>query len=318
MTQTPQTKSARTAKRYSLRDEVPTIALLTLVYCAFAALTLAAGTLPLPLIIAGLALTLALHSSLQHEVLHGHPFRNQRLNDATVFPALGLFIPYLRFKDTHLQHHFDPNLTDPYEDPETNYLDVLAWQAMPGWQRHLAQANNTLAGRMLLGPLLGLARFYAGDLRAMARGDRRVQLSYALHIPAMALPLAWVLMATTLPLWAYALAAYGAMAILKIRTYLEHQAHIRAAGRSVIIEDRGLLALLFLNNNYHAVHHAHPRVAWHKLPALFESRRAEFLARNEGYAFPSYRAIFARYLLRAKDPVAHPLWSLSNRTTPQP
>jgi fatty acid desaturase len=289
-----------------------------MVYGAFAGLTLAAGTLPLVIIIAGLALTIALHSSLQHEVLHGHPFRSQRLNDALVFPALGLFIPYLRFKDTHLQHHYDPNLTDPYDDPETNYLDVLEWQAIPGWQRHLAQANNTLAGRMLLGPLLGLGRFYAGDLRAMARGHRRVWLSYGLHLPSMALPLAWVLTATELPLWAYALAAYGAMALLKIRTYLEHQAHARAAARSVIIEDRGLLALLFLNNNYHAVHHAHPRVAWHKLPALFESRRDQFLARNEGYAYPSYRAIFAQYLLRSKDPVAHPLWSLSNRTNPKP
>lgn len=317
MTQTPQPKSPRRSRYPALREEGPTLALLVMVYGAFAVLTLAAGTLPMGLVIAGLALTLALHSSLQHEVLHGHPFRSQWLSDATVFPALGLFIPYLRFKDTHLQHHYDPNLTDPYDDPETNYLDVLVWQAMPGWQQRLAQANNTLAGRMLLGPLLGLARFYADDLRAMARGDRRVWLSYGLHLVGVALPLAWVLMATALPLWAYALAAYGAMALLKIRTFLEHQAHARAAARSVIIEDRGLLALLFLNNNFHAVHHAHPGIAWHKLPALFASRRDQFLARNGDYTFPSYRAVFAQYLLRAKDPVAHPLWSLSNRTTPR-
>ena len=30
-------------------------------------------------------LAIAQYSSLQHEVLHGHPFRNQTLNDALVF-----------------------------------------------------------------------------------------------------------------------------------------------------------------------------------------------------------------------------------------
>ena len=299
-----------------LRDEAPTLALLITVYGAFAGLTLAAGTLPLWLILPALAATLALHSSLQHEVLHGHPFRNQILSDATVFPALGLFVPYLRFKDTHLAHHFDPNLTDPYDDPETNYIDVIHWNALPAWRKRLAQFNNTLVGRMLVGPILGLMPFYAADLRAMRAGNRRVWLAYGLHILGTALPLAWVAGVTTLPLWAYGLAAYGAMSILKIRTYLEHQAHERAAARSVIIEDRGLLALLFLNNNYHAVHHAHPGVPWHQLPALFNSRRDTFLARNGGYTFRSYRDVFAKYLLTSKDPVTHPTWTRTNRKHP--
>lgn len=299
-----------------LRDEAPTLALLILVYGTFLGLTLAAGTTPLWVIIPLLAVILALHSSLQHEVLHGHPFRSPRLSDATVFPALGLFVPYLRFKDTHLSHHYDPNLTDPYDDPETNYMDVIHWQAMPVWRQRLAAFNNTLVGRMLVGPALGLAMFYAGDVRAIWQGNRRVRLSYGLHLLGVALPLGWVLWATTLPLWAYGLSAYAAMSLLKIRTYLEHQAHERAAARSVIIEDRGPLALLFLNNNYHAVHHAHPGVPWHQLPALYASRREQFLARNGGYVFSSYRDVFARYLLKTKDPVAHPMWTITNRQDP--
>lgn len=299
-----------------LRDEAPTLVLLITVYGTFTGLTLAASTLPLWLIIPLLAATIALHSSLQHEVLHGHPFRNQTLSDATIFPALGLFIPYLRFKDTHLAHHYDPNLTDPYDDPETNYVDIIHWNAMPVWRKRLAQFNNTLVGRMLLGPTIGLVQFYASDLRAALGGNRRVWLSYGLHILGAALPLAWVIWATPLPLWAYALAAYGAMSLLKIRTFLEHQAHDRAAARSVIIEDRGLLALLFLNNNYHAVHHAHPGIPWHQLPALFNSRKERFLARNGGYTFRSYRDVFAKYMLAAKDPVAHPAWTRTNRKQP--
>jgi len=76
----------------------------------------------------------------------------------------------------------------------------------------------------------------------------------------------------------------------------------------VIIEDRGLLALLFLNNNFHVVHHMHPKVPWYRLPALYRERRAHYLERNDGYRYASYREVFARHLLRAKDPVPHPLW----------
>jgi fatty acid desaturase len=74
----------------------------------------------------------------------------------------------------------------------------------------------------------------------------------------------------------------------------------------VIIEDRGPLAFLFLNNNFHAVHHAHPGVAWYALPRLYASRRGEFLQRNLGYRYASYGEVMRRYLFRPKDPVAHP------------
>ncbi|MHA1523864.1 MAG: fatty acid desaturase, partial [Alphaproteobacteria bacterium] len=39
------------------------------------------------------ALAVALHLSLQHEAIHGHPTRSRRGNEALVFPALSLFIP---------------------------------------------------------------------------------------------------------------------------------------------------------------------------------------------------------------------------------
>ena len=48
-------------------------------------------------------------------------------------------------------------------------------------------------------------------------------------------------------------------------------------------------------------------VPWYRLPAVYAAGREEFLRRNEGYLYPSYGAIFRRHLLRAKDPVPHPL-----------
>ncbi|MEM9709321.1 MAG: fatty acid desaturase [Pseudomonadota bacterium] len=297
----------------AIREEAPTLALLALTYAVYFTLPLAAGTWPIWLIVLGLAVAIAMHSSLQHEVLHGHPFPNQMLNDALVFPALGLAIPYLRFKDTHLAHHFDANLTDPYDDPESYFLHSEDWGRMPPWQQWLAEFNNMLIGRMAVGPAIGLAVLYSDDLGRALKGDRRVIWSYLHHLLGAALPLAWVAIMTDLPLWALFIAAYLGMSILKIRTYLEHRAHDRPGGRSVIIEDRGLLALLFLNNNYHAVHHAHPKVVWHQLPAMFARRREHFLRRNGGYTYGSYREIFRRYLFKRKDPVPHPLHGLAER-----
>lgn len=95
---------------------------------------------------------------------------------------------------------------------------------------------------------------------------------------------------------------------MKIRTFLEHQAHDRARGRTAIVEDRGPLAMLFLNNNLHVVHHMHPRVAWYDLPRLYADNRTHYQTRNGGYVFASYGEIFRRYLWRRKDPVPHPIW----------
>ena len=254
-----------------------------------------------------LAVTVAWHSSIQHEALHGHPFRDPRLNAALVFPALGLFVPYGRFRDTHLAHHLDAVLTDPYDDPETNYLDPAVWDRLPGWQRRVLSFNNTLLGRLVVGPAVGMACFVAADLRAIRGGDRRVLDGWLWHVPAVALAALWVWWAP-LPVWAWLLACYVGLSLLKIRTFLEHQAHERVRGRTVVIEDRGPLAWLFLNNNYHVVHHMHPRVPWYRLPGLSAANRERYLARNEGYAFRSYAEVFRRFFLRAKDPVPHPFY----------
>ncbi len=254
-----------------------------------------------------LTVAIAWHSSIQHEALHGHPFRDPRLNAALVFPALGLLVPYGRFRDTHLAHHLDAVLTDPYDDPESNYLDPAVWAVLPGWKRAVLRFNNTLLGRLVVGPAVSMVSFVAADLRAIRGGDRGVLAGWLWHIPAVALAVLWVWWAAV-PVWAWLLACYVGLSLLKIRTFLEHQAHERVRGRTVVIEDRGPLAWLFLNNNYHVVHHMHPRVPWYRLPGLYASNRERYLARNEGYAFRSYGEVFRRFFLRAKDPVPHPFY----------
>lgn len=286
--------------------EWPTLALTALTYLLWVLAVFWLADVTLWLAVPLAAWAIAQHSSLCHEAIHGHPFRLPALNAALVWPALALVVPYGRFRDTHLAHHRDAILTDPYDDPESNYLARRDWERLPIWVKHLLRFNNTLAGRLLVGPAVGMAAFLWRDAVAVRAGDRRVLGAWLLHIPAAAAVLAAVAV-SPMPLWAYAIAVYGALSLLKIRTFLEHQAHERARARTVIIEDRGPLALLFLNNNLHVVHHMHPRVPWYRLPALYRSNPQRYLGLNDGYRYASYAEVLRRYLWRAKDPVDHPI-----------
>ncbi|MBY4892930.1 fatty acid desaturase [Rhodobacteraceae bacterium N5(2021)] len=280
----------------------PTLALIIACYAVWGG---ALFLLPWGLALILLVPVIALQSSLQHEVLHGHPFANRALSEALVMGSLNLAIPYLRFRDTHLAHHRDATLTDPYDDPESNYLDPAVWARLPWAARAVLSINNTLLGRMLVGPLLGQITFMVADARqSHAPG---VAMGWTVHLATL-VPIVTLVMASPTPLWVYLIACYGALAVLKIRTFLEHQAHEKARGRTVIVEDRGPLAFLFLNNNFHVVHHMHPKAPWYRLPGLYAANRARYLQCNDGYRYASYGQIFRQHLLRAKDPVAHPLY----------
>lgn len=288
--------------------EWPTVLLFGATYALWAAGTTFLWPFSPTLAVVLTGLAVAQLASLAHEVIHGHPFRSQRMSEALVFPATGLFIPYLRFKDTHLQHHNDAALTDPYDDPESNYCDPAVWARLPWVAKVVLRGNNTLAGRVVIGPLVGTGIFVVQDLKLALRGNRRVILAWALHLPGLALVFGWLWLVGQMPFWGYLLAVYLGTALLKIRTYLEHRAHEAARARTVIIESRGPLSLLFLNNNFHVVHHMHPAVPWYRLPSLYAARKAHYQRRNEAYVYRNYTEVIRRYLFKAKDPVPHPVW----------
>lgn len=306
-------KSDLSAK-YRLAVEWPTLAIIVLCYLFYAfTTTILASSTPIVATVV-LAFLIALHSSLQHEVLHGHPFRRQWLSDLLVFPAIGLFIPYERFRDTHLAHHSDPNLTDPFDDPESNYMAPEDWARCSEIFQAVLRFNNTLFGRMLIGPLWGTLVFWKGDLCLMKRGEKTVIQAYLLHALGLVPVIGWMVHASTLPVWLYGVAAYLGLSLLKIRTFLEHRAHETLQGRSVVIEDKGLLAFLFLNNNYHSVHHTYPCIPWYALSEFYATRREAFLRRNHGYVYGTYGEIFRKYFLSRKDPVPHPLMTAGAST----
>jgi fatty acid desaturase len=284
-----------------------TLGLLGGCYAAWLTVTAFAGVLGPWLALPLITLTITLHSSLQHEVLHGHPFRAEALNAALVFPALGLLIPYERFKALHLAHHTDTNLTDPRDDPESFYLDPVVWRRLGRPLRAVLRFNNTLLGRMVLGPAIATAKLVRSDFRLAAKGDRAVVRAWLLHVLGAAPVVLWLSTAGEVPVAGYALCAYLGLSVLNIRTFLEHRADPSIHGRCVIVEDRGVLALLFLNNNFHVVHHLRPDIPWYAIPRHYRDNRDHYLALNRNYRFASYGEVFGRYALRRKEPVVHPL-----------
>ena len=255
--------------------------------------------------ILALGFSIAMHSSLQHEVLHGHPTRSTKLNEAMTFFPMNFFYPFRRYKLLHLRHHADHRLTDPYEDPESYYRSRADWDGSPRWLKRLLSLNNTLAGRLAFGPGIALAAFVSFELNSTAQTRNRVLRDWALHLAGAVPTLLVVAVAFRMPLGVYVVAMYLAASLISIRSFCEHQWSETFTGRSIIVESR-YLKFLFLNNNLHLVHHTHPAAAWYELPGLYHARRSEWSQMNGGYVFRGYIEIFKRYGLRAKEPVAHP------------
>lgn len=286
------------------------IAVLVLCYGLWGLASWYQTLLPAWLLALCLAVSVTLHSSLQHEALHGHPTRSQALNEALVFPALGLIYPYRRFRTLHLRHHRDERLTDPYDDPESWYLAEADFKRASKTRLWLLTANNTLLGRLLLGPYLGAWGFWRQEWRYWRAGGREARLvadAALRHLLGVGLVLGWISSVCGInPLWYGFCAAIPGTALLGVRTFIEHRAVEPVAERTAIVEAGPFWSLLFLNNNLHAAHHRWPTVPWAELPALYRRERAQLLRGNGAYVFSGYGQVFRRFFLRQRDGVMHP------------
>ncbi|MCU0789427.1 MAG: fatty acid desaturase [Nitratireductor sp.] len=291
------------------RIEWPTVALIAACYGAWFSLVAFGQDLNPVLWIAAAGVLTALYWSIVHEVVHGHPTKNRLVNHALVWLPIGWVYAHGRFRDGHLQHHHTGDLTDPFDDPESWYLAQHDWKANSSVAHALLNFNNTLLGRLTVGPLIVFWRMVRDDGRAIVQGGekgRAVASAWLWHVPPVFVLVLLVGAITDVRFWEFAAAAYVGVSLILIRTFLEHQASEKEGERTVIIEDFGPLAFLFLYNNLHVVHHTRPGLAWYRLPSFYRRHRAQFIKRNNGYVYPSYWAIFRKYFLTRKEPVPHP------------
>ena len=153
----PGARLTRRARRVSV--ELPTLLLIVAVYGGWLAITFAYGHLPLAVIVPIAVLLITLHSSLQHEIVHGHPTRWHAVNWMLGVVPLSLWLPFEHYRRSHLAHHIDKRLTDPLDDPESYYWTPDQWAELSPVTRALLQAQQTLAGRIVIGPFWSIGRF---------------------------------------------------------------------------------------------------------------------------------------------------------------
>ena len=246
--------------------------------------------------------------SLQHEFLHGHPTRHAWLNKLLGYAPLAVWFPYTLYRDTHLRHHHDENLTYPGLDPESHYIAPEVWQKSGRAMRALYRARKTFWGRLAIGPLLAIAGTLRGSAEKLLDGDLRELPMWLTHGALLAAMLYAVERWAGMPWWYYlAFVAYPALSLAMIRSYFEHRAAEDCKHRIVINEAGGLMRLLFLNNNYHLVHHDLPHLPWYLLARVYKEDRAGYLQRCNGFLLHGYLNLMRRYGVTPIDEPQHPL-----------
>ncbi len=285
--------------------EWPTWILLALVYSSWILLTLNWQAIPAWALGLLGSFTVALHSSLQHEAIHGHPTRSRWLNLALVWPPLTLWLSVEHYRENHGRHH-ETELADPHKDPESFYVTPERWAALPRWRQWLLLFHHTFAGRLLIGPPIVVVRVLGNEIDRLRRGDYSHIGSLLRHAASVTLLLYWLLAVCDMPLYVYILAfVWPGTSLMLVRSFLEHRYDPQQARRTVYVDGCPLTRLLFLNNNYHWIHHAYPGLAWYRIPAVARAEREQVLAQNGGYRYPGYFTIAARYLFK---PWTHPVY----------
>lgn len=299
--------------------EWPTMVLIAAVDLSWLALTWFHDALPHWLWLALAGWVSAWWGSVQHEMVHGHPTRSRALNTALAAPPFWLWLPFERYRATHLAHHRDDRLTDPVDDPESRYWTPEGWRALGPVGRVLVDFQATLLGRVTVGPFWSIGCFAVAEARAVRAGDRERRRVWAWHALCVALVSVWAFAICRVPVWQYLVGlVYLGLALTLIRSFAEHRAATPVERRTAVVERGGLLGLLFLYNNLHAAHHRWPAVPWYRLPRLYRGNRAALLRANGGLVYDGYGDVFRRFLLKRHDQPVHPLDRALPRSGPQP
>ncbi len=272
-----------------------TVTVAALCYTAWIALVLFGESIPVWLLFVLGGYVVCLHGSLQHEAVHGHPFASAWVNSILVLPPLSLGYPYHIYRQEHLKHHRCETLTDAEDDPESLYFMKREWDNKYVLFQYIHRINFTLFGRVTIGPAVSIATLWRNQLRMMLKGDSiRIRI-WLVHLALSAGILVFAYVAGGIPPWKYVLCfAYPGIALTLLRSYTEHRWSPQADERSIVIEGSPVSQLLYLNNNFHWLHHENPKQPWYELRGEFYKRRHEVLQVNGDFYLRSYAHLIPR------------------------
>ncbi|AVX90655.1 fatty acid desaturase [Pseudomonas sp. VE 196-7] len=294
-------------QRFTARTEWPTWLLLIGVYGGWFAIILNSAWLGRGLSSLLLIPLLVLWLSVQHELLHGHPTRSVLCNKILGYAPFAVWYPYTLYRDSHLLHHRDEDLTVPGVDPESRYLTAVRWQGSSLFERSLHWLNKTVLGRFAIGAPLALLALAAEELQRLKNRERQAWLMWLTHGAFTVLMLCFVARFSVLPVWHYLLLiSVPALSIAMIRSYYEHRPHAQPEQRTVLNEAGWPWRWLFLNLNFHLVHHDLPGLAWYDLPQAYRMRREQWVARSGGFLVQGYGQLWWRHGFKPIDSPEHP------------
>lgn len=289
------------------RFELPTWIVAAAIYGSWTLLVVHGEALPWYALAALGAVVLAWHFSLQHEAIHGWRSAPRWLRTAVVWLPIGGWLPFELYRQSHSVHHRDANLTLPGIDTESVYHNAGDWQSYSRAWRAILLVNQTLLGRLSIGPLLRLRKLLLNETDLLRRGDYRnvgIWLRFSLGLAAV---LGFVSAIGGVPVWKYyLLIVYPGMSLSLLRAFIEHRWGDTPDERIASVESNWFFGLLFLWNNIHIVHHMHPTLAWYDIPRYYRLHRRRLLELNGHYVFRGYLEIARRWLLRPVFIPVHP------------
>ena len=253
-----------------------------------------------------LVFVLGFHGSVQHELLHGHPTKHQVVNDILAYPPLSLWYPYPVYKNTHLRHHKDVDLTIPNIDPESYFISPQVWQEMSQFYKLAAKVNMTLLGRLLFAPFWHFIDLKKQMFRSVSRPSSAIACIWLVHELLCLVLLICVGLIFNVNIVLYFLCAYFAQSLMLLRSFYEHRVEESPGHRSVVVESFLPFKLLFLNNNFHAVHHQNPGMSWFKLSKEYYSNRDYYDQQNNHFVESGYWRWFSKYAFKLVAQPKHP------------
>lgn len=212
-------------------------------------------------------LSMNLAFTVWHEGIHQTFARSRRWNHALGrLGAIPVFIPYSRLRIHHLLHHRFTN--EPEKDPDH-------WQVRgPFWSLLLRMpAGEREARRLVMGEGPTPAELWADRIQLAASG-------------AVLAGLLWLAPWSAL----FAIVLPRALLVYVHALYVNYLPHAGLpAGRyasSRILPVPEPVGWLMLHHNYHALHHAHPAIPWHRYERAYAALRGELEARGIGSLRP--------------------------------
>ena len=286
-----------------------TLIIATLVYIGWFASVFTHKQLPWWATFALLTWFGAWHLSLQHELVHGHPFRNSKLNAALASLSVTMWVPLLSFKRDHISHH-NTTLTHPQLDTESYYAIPETWQNSGRLLRAIYWANRTLAFRLTVWSVFSAVQYFIADAWRAVRNVGNARAAWFLHIPALVAVIYIVTNLAGMSMVEYLIGGvFGSHSLNMMRSFAEHKTLDNESTRTAMIDAGWLMGMLMLNNNLHIAHHDEPSAPWYEVPAVAKRTNAYERAANIDSLYKGgYGEIIRRFTFKPYD---QPVYSKS-------